>query len=158
MKRILVFGICLSSFTCGIKTSLAASQDECAIWLCLPGGFPNGCSVAYFAFKDRIKHGKSPLPDLSSCMSGPDGSKSNGRYDMGVEYYVPCKAGYELDQSKWNAFRQAVCVPTSNWCNVREKYRRQKVDCDPYNTEIREKPHYVKMWVDDQYLGKFFYR
>lgn len=158
MKKILVLGICISFFTFWVNPSLASSQDECAIWLCLPGGFPNGCSAAYSAFKNRIKHGKSPLPDLSSCMSGPSGEKSRGRYEMGIEYYVPCKSGYELDQSKWNAFRQAVCEPTSNWCNVREKYRREKVDCNPYNTEIRQQPHFVRMWVDDQYLGKFFYR
>ena len=29
------------------QKSYAASQDECAIWLCLPGGFPAGCSAAY---------------------------------------------------------------------------------------------------------------
>ena len=33
--------------------SYAASQDECAIWLCLPGGFPEGCGGAYSAFKCR---------------------------------------------------------------------------------------------------------
>lgn len=27
-------------------TANAASQAECSIWLCLPGGFPAGCGAA----------------------------------------------------------------------------------------------------------------
>ena len=36
----------------------SASQDACAIWICLPGGFPSGCSGAYSEFKKRIKKGQ----------------------------------------------------------------------------------------------------
>ncbi|WP_282610803.1 hypothetical protein [Pelagibius sp. Alg239-R121] len=53
--------------------SFAASQDECAIWLCLPGGFPGGCEAAYAAFIKRINHTpkpKPPLPPFSSCDNG----------------------------------------------------------------------------------------
>lgn len=32
-----------------------ASNDDCAIWLCLPTGFPSGCGGAKSAFKKRIK-------------------------------------------------------------------------------------------------------
>ena len=46
----------------------AADQDDCAIWLCLPTGFPSGCSGAKSAFKKRIKHLRPPLPDLMSCV------------------------------------------------------------------------------------------
>lgn len=45
----------------------AASNDECAIWLCLPTGFPSGCGGAKKAFLNRIKKRKSPLPSFSSC-------------------------------------------------------------------------------------------
>lgn len=48
-------------------TAIAASKDECAIWLCLPAGFPSGCSAAKSAFKKRIKKRKPPLPAFSSC-------------------------------------------------------------------------------------------
>ncbi|MGD1336094.1 hypothetical protein ACP6H1_27250 [Vibrio harveyi] len=44
-----------------------ASSDECGIWLCMPFGFPSGCGDAKKAFKDRIKHFKSPLPPLHKC-------------------------------------------------------------------------------------------
>ena len=45
-----------------------ANDADCAIWLCLPTGFPSGCEEAKDAFKDRIKNFKSPLPALSSCL------------------------------------------------------------------------------------------
>ncbi|MEM8183582.1 hypothetical protein Q4R69_17790 [Morganella morganii subsp. sibonii] len=48
----------------------AASQDECAIWLCLPAGFGTGCGAAHSAFKNRLKKGKSPLPSWNSCSVG----------------------------------------------------------------------------------------
>jgi len=47
--------------------AFAASSDECAIWLCLPGGFPSGCGAAKSAMRKRVKKGKSPLPSFSSC-------------------------------------------------------------------------------------------
>ena len=56
----------------------AADQDDCAIWLCLPTGFPSGCSGAKSAFKKRIKHLRPPLPDLMSCgVDAPDGTMPN---------------------------------------------------------------------------------
>lgn len=62
--------------------SFAASQDECKIWLCLPGGFPSGCGGAESAMKGRVKKGKSPLPAFSSCTadgSSQGMSSSSGR-------------------------------------------------------------------------------
>lgn len=54
----------------------AASQDECAIWLCLPGGFPAGCGAAKAAMVRRIKHHKPPLPPFSACaVEGGDDSR-----------------------------------------------------------------------------------
>jgi hypothetical protein len=68
----------------------AASEDECSIWLCLPGGFPSGCSAALSAMKDRIKHRKSPLPDFEECaVNPPEGSGSHMTYAFGQAAYVP---------------------------------------------------------------------
>lgn len=53
-----------------VPTSYAASQDECAIWLCLPTGFPSGCDGAKKAFRHRMRHFKPPLPAFSSCNVG----------------------------------------------------------------------------------------
>lgn len=69
----------------------AASQDECAIWICLPGGFPSGCGSAKSAMKDRLKDGKSPLPSFSSCAvsAGDDGSSPASQ--MSSNYVVAAK-------------------------------------------------------------------
>lgn len=61
LSLILPFGSFIST------PALAVSEDECAIWLCAPGGFPEGCSAAKSAMIKRIKKGKPPLPDFSSC-------------------------------------------------------------------------------------------
>lgn len=60
----------------------AASQDECSIWLCLPGGFPSGCGGAKSAMMKRVKKGKSPLPDFASCaVKSEEGSKMTYDYN-----------------------------------------------------------------------------
>jgi len=67
-----------------------ASQDECAIWLCLPGGFPSGCGAAYSAMIDRIKDRKTPLPNFGSCaVNPPKGSGSHMSFDWGIAAYIP---------------------------------------------------------------------
>ncbi|WP_274881991.1 conjugal transfer protein TraL [Vibrio harveyi] len=57
-----------AAFLLPAQTTYAASDDECAIWLCLPTGFPSGCSGAKSAFKKRIKNLKTPLPSFGSCL------------------------------------------------------------------------------------------
>lgn len=57
----------LSMMAFSAQPAAAASQDECSIWLCAPGGFPAGCEKAKTAMLKRIKKGKSPLPEFSSC-------------------------------------------------------------------------------------------
>lgn len=60
----------------------AASQDECAIWLCLPAGFPGGCESAHSAMRHRLKHHKSPLPSFASCAVNDKGEKDDsGEWD-----------------------------------------------------------------------------
>ncbi len=65
--------------------ALAVDEDDCAIWLCLPAGFPSGCGGAKSKFKDRIKHLRPPLPNFASCLisSGPSDSSSMSA-DFGV--------------------------------------------------------------------------
>ena len=78
------------------KIATASSQDACAIWICLPGGFPSGCSGPYSEFKKRIKKGRDPLPKLSSCTTGPNGEKIDGHYQLGYERFEPCNDGFVL--------------------------------------------------------------
>ena len=69
----------------------AASQDECAIWICLPGAFlPSGCGAAKSAMIKRIKKLKSPLPSFSSCAANPpSGSGSHMTSTYGFAAFVP---------------------------------------------------------------------
>lgn len=140
------------SFLCSAPAK-ASSQDACAIWICLPGGFPSRCSAAYSEFKSRIKHGKPPLPDLASCTSSPDGKASSGRYEMGHEYFEPCKEGYTLRQTNYGIGPSGVCEKRVCLGHGGEHCRVQ----DHYDAIRRTKPSYVKMWVDGEYLGQFFY-
>ena len=94
--KILAALIIVFTFVTYSPKSYAASEAACAIWICLPGGFPQGCSAAYSEFKKRIKKGRDPLPRLSSCTTGPNGEKVDGHYQLGYERFEPCDEGYVL--------------------------------------------------------------
>ena len=140
--------------------SNAASQDACAIWLCLPAGFPGSeCSPAHSEFKHRIKKGRSPLPNLSDCSTGPNGEKTNGRYTLGYEAFEPCKQGYTLktvSRGYGRANQTGICYADACasriFTPILNDYR-----CTNYAATPRPKPSFVKMWVDGKYLGQFFY-
>jgi hypothetical protein len=158
MRKFMIGLISIGFTFSNVPLAKAESQAACAIWLCLPGGFPTGCSAAYSEFKQRIKKGRSPLPNLSSCTTGPDGKSSNGGYQMGVEYFLSCKEGFKYNRPPQGYSDEIICVPTNPECNVREKYRRgDNIDCTSYQPERRKQTRFVKMWVDGQYLGQFFY-
>lgn len=149
-----VLVLCVLGLSTLPRPAYAASEAECAIWICLPGGFPSGCAAAYSAFKNRIKYARPPLPDLASCVTGPEGGRSTGRYEMGEERFYPCKYGFELDEAKYRMSGQGWCVPTKKVC----VYSSNKTDCQSYLARRRSQTRYIKMWVDGKYLGKFFYR
>ena len=47
-----------------LTPSPAAAEDydiDCKLLLCLPGGFPSGCSDAFDHMIDRLRDGKSPI-------------------------------------------------------------------------------------------------
>lgn len=72
--------VALSSVTVTTQ-AYSASESECAIWLCLPAGFPSGCSSAKHAMYKRLKKRKSPLPSFSSCaVESPNGGNSKFTY------------------------------------------------------------------------------
>ena len=85
----------LNIFLLGSSQAFAVSQDECAIWLCMPAGFAvDGCSGAFHAMIHRVAHipPKSPLPPFTSCVidSGiPMPSGSNMSSKSGDAAYIP---------------------------------------------------------------------
>lgn len=131
----------------------AASQNDCAIWLCLPAGFPSGCGGAYSAFKGRVKHGRPPLPNLASCTTGPYGERVSGRYEMGREEYEPCKEGYVLKRRSWAYQSEAVCVVER--CSS-QSYSVARNYCEGYEAVIRQKSNFIKIWVSNEFMGQFF--
>lgn len=76
------------------KTLHAASQNECAIWLCLPSGFPSGCGKAKSAMRKRLRRAKSPLPGWSSCATGSQPFRF--RHQRKVEYHHSCNSGSKI--------------------------------------------------------------
>lgn len=131
----------------------AASQAECAIWLCLPGGFPSGCSAARSAFHHRIKHRRSPLPSLSSCTTGPDGVGTDGRYKLGHEAFEACKDGYSFKtSSSYN--QEGICFPDG--CDPGQIQAGRDI-CSGYAATRRAQPNYIKIWVEGEYLGQYWY-
>lgn len=151
-----IFTVFLFSVFVPIRPTMAESQDACAIWLCLPGGFPQGCSGAYSEFKRRIKKGWSPLPDLASCSTGPNGEKSHGRYEMGFERYFPCDEGFVLREKQNDGAFLAACYKQA--CAPQNYTQNDDFRCESYQAKLRPKPHFVKMWIDGQYLGQYFYQ
>ncbi len=142
-------------FVLNPSSGYSASQDACAIWICLPGGFPSGCSGAYSEFKKRIQKGRDPLPRLSSCTTGPNGEKVDGYYQLGYERFEPCDDGYVLRERSQGyraiegaCYRQ-FCAPSQFQDNS---------SCQNYTAVLRPQPYYVKMWVNGDYLGQYFYQ
>ena len=66
------------------NTALSASQNECAIWLCLPAGFPSGCAAAHSAMVKRVRKLKPPLPRFSGCSEDGNFSATTA-----VSAYIP---------------------------------------------------------------------
>lgn len=147
--------LALLCFSWSPRPAQAASEAECAIWICLPGGFPSGCGAAYSAFRHRIKHRQSPLPPLAACTTGPDGIGTDGRYELGYEAYEACKEGYKLHQTAINRYsQQAMCYP--NNCSPGQ-YQPGRGICDGYAAIRRSQPSYIKIWVKGEYLGQYWY-
>ena len=81
MKSLILAAIIV--VTAGLtQPAMAASQAECKIWLCLPGGFPSDCGDAHSAMKKRIKKGRAPLPPFHECTAD---SSSSMTYKMGTD-------------------------------------------------------------------------
>lgn len=91
-------------------TSQAASKDECAILLCLPQGFPNGCSAAKKAWQKRLRKGKSPMPDLSSCTIESNDQKTSFNNNFpNVGRYLANSAGMQKSLTSANGVSSVGC-------------------------------------------------
>lgn len=141
MKKSLLIGLALMVGGFNSLATFAASQDECAIWICLPAGFPSGCSGAKSAFKNRIKHAQSPLPAFSSCaVEGDSGSKMS--YTQGRAVYVAAKTC-----NGWYANISGTCVAApAHW--------EKKGNCSTMGCQTKR---YIDIKVDGGGIGSTYY-
>lgn len=155
MGRKLIIVILALQILFSAANAKASTEADCAIWLCLPAGFTTGCSAAYGAFMERIKRGRAPLPELSSCTTGPRREQVTGNYQLGHEIFEVCNEGYVLKESRENNFLISKCVLAQ--CALGRFEDWGALACPSYDAVRRSKPSYVKMWVGSDYLGQFWY-
>lgn len=135
----------------------AASQNDCAIWLCLPAGFPSGCSGAFDAFQRRIRKLQPPLPLLTSCIVSSGGRASDGQFQTGRTVYEACRPGYKIVEngSLSSIATQRYCVDQN--CSRNLNHKNALKHCPHYTPARNSQPNWIRVWVDGAYLGEFTY-
>ncbi|MCO5164595.1 MAG: hypothetical protein M9939_26255 [Mesorhizobium sp.] len=96
------------------REAKAASEAECAIWICLPGGFPGGCEAAHSAMIARIKSLRPPLPPFKEC--SVEAASNSMTFNWGMAAYLPerrvCTRSYQSAHSQ----------PCAEWTTMPETY------------------------------------
>ncbi|WP_394213485.1 conjugal transfer protein TraL [Enterovibrio calviensis] len=152
LKRItivftLAIAIMISPFPV-IKPAQAESDAACAIWLCLPTGFPSGCGDAKSEFKKRLKKFKPPLPLLTSCIVKSDvGGGSNMNSNEGYAARYP--ASTECVKRPANA---TGCIEWQT-TPARTIEGESCHDRDDTCTDLK----YVEVTIDGEITGSRFY-
>lgn len=138
------------------KESLAASQNECAIWLCLPAGFPgNECRAPHNEMIKRIKKGKSPLPSFSGCsIDSPQGDSVKTKNSYAAYYYNRMKCTRQNRDGDCIGFKQIPnkLVP-DGWCKKEpytEAYRSECKSIKYILTIIDGRPWGEPIYYDDR--------
>lgn len=148
-----------------VPPALAASQEECAIWLCLPTGFPDGCGSAHSAMIDRIEDFKSPLPSFSSCaVDAESGSQMSHTYSYAAligEHRV-CTSYRYTETPAWAKHRAKQGRECVEWKTVPQHYRKDtrcRVDRDQRRTPAHciGTYRYIDVYLDGQPTGETFY-
>lgn len=126
MLSLLAFNILLTP-----TSAMTDHEADCSIWLCLPSGFPEGCSPALSKFRDRIKHFRSPLPNFSSCVTMPsneigvDFQKPSPPYSLKITYAVYINDGKEVKKTTSRYQNMRKC-PANGEIISRVSYRSGK--------------------------------
>jgi hypothetical protein len=95
MKVILIAATTIVAVWCSVERPARAVDLDCALLLCIPGGFPNDgegvCSSAKSYMLDRLREGKPPI---GTCTMSDGKDYKDFGYTMGRHYY--CDAGLTL--------------------------------------------------------------
>lgn len=161
MKQTLLLAAMTAAFFMPVTSAFAVSEDECAIWLCLPTGFGEGCGGAKSAFKDRIKKFKPPLPDFASCVVSKDNEDSSQQGSTmtardGYAAYIPPRE----ECVKWRIRQdERVCVQTEMVPSQVKKNTRCRKDRDNIATPryCTKTIMYTETFMDGQQYGDTYY-
>lgn len=103
-----------------IPSARAASQNECAIWLCLPFGFSMpGCDKAFSAMIDRLREFRNAAPSFNSCSVDVDDSFT-------IEHSQAALMGTRIINGKFVPPERKV-LP--GFCNQRDSGPEEPLGC-----------------------------
>lgn len=141
-----------------VPIAYAASDAECAIWLCLPAGFPSSpsgvassmtCGDAKRAMIKRIKNRKSPLPSFGSCLAPGHVNTSMSAKD-GLGTYVP---PYQVCE-RWAGGDQGNCI---SWRTVPEQWVQGRPEICSTERVRCQTLRWVDVFVDGEKAGGTYF-
>jgi len=133
------------------------SDDECAIWLCLPAGFIVGeCDKAFNAMIKRVTRipPKPPLPLLHQCLKGPGDNNTTGSFEHTESRWVPCRAGFE----EGPLFREDLVYRDDGVRRIGDTNERVCTNFqtgESYPQEYGDKKHYITVTIDGKEYETF---
>lgn len=146
-----------------LNNSYAASDDECAIWLCAPVGFPPGCGAARSAMHSRVRHHKSPIPSWSSC-SQNNNEGMNEKY--GYAAYIPERTVQDkcIRESSMYTYGKRACLEYS-YKTVPATYVKGascvrncgSTGCSTIPNGCTATYYYVDIYQNGQQIGETYY-
>ena len=137
--------------------SYAASEAECAIWLCAPSGFPGaaGCAFALAAMIDRVRKFNPPLPPFGSCSQ--NGSNDGNSFQYGAAAFVPAH------RSCANWGYRGDGLECRNWESIPARHIHGTTCRTHHESGLREPrgctrtDHYVQTFQHGRAMGDVFY-
>lgn len=147
----LLTGLALAFNALAISDGIRKNRlDECAIWLCAPGGFGEGCDAARSAFIGRVTDytgGKHPerkytsIPGIQHCIDDDGTAQQNSTkmtYSESSLAYIP-------------AHKECARIATIQKCSGNDNCRTLKKCVAWNNVPVK------KVWNTRCYSGSYIY-